>query len=231
MTLEQNIRFLNYWTMFTVVVGVLYLVPPLSPSNLFLLRNLLYFVFIDIFHGLVVPLTMELPQEDKLKEGLPYFYVRPPSMEPRREKFILSPVQQVIKTTLSLNSEREVIEFQTSENIKEEISSKNLSKEDKKDAHQNQAPPLIQSQMSLLMPWSIHPFTGSSQSSLSSHIPPSRLPPSSPPSSSLPPSRSPCLLLRPSHLPPSLPLTSLNLPIQVSTNMQTILYCSRHYRV
>ena len=190
MTLEQNIRFLDYWTLFTVIVGVLFLVPRLSPSILFWLQNLLYFGFIDIFHGLVVPLTMDLPQEDKLQEDLPYFYVRPPNMEPRR------PVRQVMKAELSLNSEH-------------------LSEEYKKEEHQNQVPPLLQSPMSLLMPWSIHPFAGCYQAS-----PPSSLPPSLLPSSHLPPSR----------LPPSLRPTNFNLPIPVSTNRNTILYYSRLHR-
>ena len=102
MTLDQNIRFLDYWTLYTLI-RVLFLVPRLSPSTRFWLQNLLYFGFIDIFHGLVVPLTMSLPHEDKLQEELPYFYVRPPNMEPRR------PVRQVMKAELFLNSEHEGI--------------------------------------------------------------------------------------------------------------------------
>ena len=91
---QQNSHLLNLWAIFTVLVAGLVLMITLdlqpswfSPHHLFWSHKLLYFVFVDIFHALVLPLNMAravpwiISKEDV---GSCSFYVRKPKvLEPR----------------------------------------------------------------------------------------------------------------------------------------------------
>ena len=91
---QQNSHLLNLWAIFTVLVAGLVLMVTLdlqpswfSPHHLFWSHKLLYFVFVDIFHALVLPVNMArvvpwiISKEDV---GSCSFYVRKPkNLEPR----------------------------------------------------------------------------------------------------------------------------------------------------
>ena len=93
MTFHQNSALLNWWTIFTLLVTCLILTATLglqpawfTPFHLFWAYNLLYFVFVDIFHSLAIPLIMarKIPWEHP-RSKICKFYVRKCEvLEPRQ---------------------------------------------------------------------------------------------------------------------------------------------------
>ena len=95
LTFQQNSALLNLWAIFTMAVTCLITMATLgmqpiwfTPSHLFWVHKLLYFVFVDIFHSLVIPLIMartipwECPKDESRESE---FYVRQPGvLEPRQ---------------------------------------------------------------------------------------------------------------------------------------------------
>ena len=84
-------RYLITWNIFNLVVSTLLVLPnmsdelALSPKTVFWLHKLIHFLFVDVFHGLVIPMRMEVPWDSpRVDPGR--FYVRPPKMEPRRQR-------------------------------------------------------------------------------------------------------------------------------------------------
>ena len=94
LTFSQNSSLLNHWTLFTLLMSCIIALPMLgvakvffTPVNMFWLHNLLYFGFIDFFHGILLPLTIISvpvePEKASFKEK--FFYVRTSLvLEPRR---------------------------------------------------------------------------------------------------------------------------------------------------
>ena len=85
-------RYLFSWNLFTFVISTLlalpktYTVPALTPIAMFWAHKLIYFFFIDVFHGIIIPLNMLIPWDIKpSKVGT--FYVRKPQIMPRRPPF------------------------------------------------------------------------------------------------------------------------------------------------
>ena len=84
-------RYLITWNMFNLVVSTLLVLPnmsdelALSPKTVFWLHKLIHFLFVDVFHGIVIPMRMEVPW-DSPRVDPARFYVRPPKMEPRRQR-------------------------------------------------------------------------------------------------------------------------------------------------
>ena len=60
-----------------------YNIPFLTPTKMFWIHKLTYFLFIDVFHGIVVPLNMEVPW-DLGRSSLKDFYVGGHKPAPRR---------------------------------------------------------------------------------------------------------------------------------------------------
>ena len=95
LTFRQNSALFDCWAIFTMLVTCLKTMATLglqptwfTPFHLFLTEKLLYYVFVDIFHSLVIPLIMArtIPWEAPKGEGRDNeFYVRQPDvLEPRR---------------------------------------------------------------------------------------------------------------------------------------------------
>ena len=63
-----------------------YTIPALTPIAMFWVHKLLYFFFIDVFHGIIIPLNMEIPWDITPPE-VGEFYVRKPKITPRRPLF------------------------------------------------------------------------------------------------------------------------------------------------
>ena len=65
--LEENSRFISYWTIFAfldhglLITPMIYKSPTLSPFGIFCIHNLISFFFIDIFHGIIIPMKMIIP--------------------------------------------------------------------------------------------------------------------------------------------------------------------------
>ena len=65
--LEENSRFISYWTIFAFVDHGLLISPminkssTLSPFVIFCVHNAISFFFIDVFHGIVIPMKMIMP--------------------------------------------------------------------------------------------------------------------------------------------------------------------------
>ena len=93
LTFQQNSALLNCWAIFTMAVTCLITTATLglqptwfTPSYLFWVHKLLYFIFVDIFHSLAIPLIMArtIPWE-RPKGETSEFYVRQPEvLEPRQ---------------------------------------------------------------------------------------------------------------------------------------------------
>ena len=85
-------RYLFSWNLFTFVISTLlalpktYTIPALTPIAMFWAHKLLYFFFIDVFHGIIIPLTMVIPWDIKPSK-VGEFYVRKPQITPRRPPF------------------------------------------------------------------------------------------------------------------------------------------------
>ena len=95
LTFRQNSALFDCWAIFTMLVTCLKTMATLglqpiwfTPFHLFLTEKLLYYVFVDIFHSLLIPLIMArtIPWEPPKGEGRDNeFYVRQPDvLEPRR---------------------------------------------------------------------------------------------------------------------------------------------------
>ena len=77
--LEENSRYISYWTIFAFVDHGLLISPmihkssTLDPFAIFCIHNLLSFLFIDVFHGIVIPMKMIIPwrldEKDRVKTG------------------------------------------------------------------------------------------------------------------------------------------------------------------
>ena len=94
LTFKQNSSLLNYWTLFTLLMSCIIALPMagvakalFTPVTMFWLQYLLYFAFFDIFHGIILPLTIiSVPVEpEKTSSEEKSFYVRTTLvLEPRR---------------------------------------------------------------------------------------------------------------------------------------------------
>ena len=91
-TLHSFIRFIRYlisWNVFTIAISTLlalpkmYNIPSLTPTVIFWAHKLTYFFFIDVFHGIILPLNVMIPW-DLARSKVGEFYVRKPTIEPRR---------------------------------------------------------------------------------------------------------------------------------------------------
>ena len=92
--LDENSKFISYWTIFAFVDHGLLISPmihkssPLDPFTIFCIHNLLSFLFIDVFHGTVIPMKMILPwrldQQDVVKTGDTLQKENRGVLEPRR---------------------------------------------------------------------------------------------------------------------------------------------------
>jgi hypothetical protein len=91
-TLKDTSRYITYWTMFSFVHSALLIVPMTSktsymtPEMVFWTTSLLSFAFINIFHGIILPLSMTVPwrKEGGHDEERPFYTRRPSRLEPRR---------------------------------------------------------------------------------------------------------------------------------------------------
>ena len=63
-----------------------YTIPVLTPKAMFWMHRLIYFLFVDVFHGIIMPLIMLIPMDLKASE-VRKFYVRKPEIAPRRPPF------------------------------------------------------------------------------------------------------------------------------------------------
>ena len=86
MDLKENSYYIYLWTMFATLSGLLRIIMiyfPMSPAAWFWIHNTLWFTFIMILHGLVIPMKMVIPWRTSGKtKG---FYVQKPTvLEPRR---------------------------------------------------------------------------------------------------------------------------------------------------
>ena len=85
-------RYLFSWNLFTFVISTLlalpktYTIPALTPIAMFWAHKLLYFFFIDVFHGIIIPLNMLIPWDIKPSK-VGEFYVRKPQITPRRPPY------------------------------------------------------------------------------------------------------------------------------------------------
>ena len=85
MSLGENSRYLSLWNAFCFLDSFILLFLKLSPSAMFWTQNILSFIVLDVFQGLVIPLRMEVPQRTERKEA-GIFYSRPLGvLLPRRE--------------------------------------------------------------------------------------------------------------------------------------------------
>ena len=84
-------RYLISWNVFTIAISTLlalpkmYNIPTLTPTVIFWINKLTFFFFIDIFHGIILPLNMRIPL-DLGRSKVGEFYVRKPDIEPRRSE-------------------------------------------------------------------------------------------------------------------------------------------------
>ena len=85
--LEETSKYLTYWAVYAAVEGTIVITYMttnfLQPSAYFWLHFALGFAFIEVYHGVVIPLRMEVPALPAPR-GLPGFYVRAPLLQPRR---------------------------------------------------------------------------------------------------------------------------------------------------
>ena len=85
-------RYLFSWNLFTFVISTLlalpktFIIPALTPIAMFWAHKLIYFFFIDVFHGIIIPLNMLIPWDIKPSK-VGEFYVRKPQIMPRRPPF------------------------------------------------------------------------------------------------------------------------------------------------
>ena len=87
--LVDNSFYITCWALYACLDGLLLLLamttnsPVFAPENFFFLYNLVTFLFIDIFHGVVIPLRMDLSWN---KEHIPrtFYMHNQSSLEPRR---------------------------------------------------------------------------------------------------------------------------------------------------
>ena len=63
-----------------------YTIPALTPKAMFWMHRLIYFLFVDVFHGIIIPLIMLIPMDLKTSK-VSEFYVRKPEIAPRRAPF------------------------------------------------------------------------------------------------------------------------------------------------
>ena len=67
LTIPYLSRYLITWNIFNLVVSTLLVLPnmsdklALSPKTVFWLHKLIHFLFVDVFHGIVIPMRMEVP--------------------------------------------------------------------------------------------------------------------------------------------------------------------------
>ena len=82
---RQNSSLLNHWTLFTLVMSWIIAIPMVGADKalftMFWLHDLLYFAFIDLFHGVLLPLTIiSVPVEPEKTFSVRTILV----LEPRR---------------------------------------------------------------------------------------------------------------------------------------------------
>jgi hypothetical protein len=90
--LGDTSRYITYWTVFAFIDGTLLFIPMIientytTPDMMFWTTNLLTFAFLDVFHGVILPLSMTVPwREEGGQDKERPFYTRQPSrLEPRR---------------------------------------------------------------------------------------------------------------------------------------------------
>ena len=79
---RQNSSLLNHWTLFTLVMSWIIAIPMVGADKalftMFWLHDLLYFAFIDLFHGILLPLIIiSVPVEpEKTSSEENTYYVR-----------------------------------------------------------------------------------------------------------------------------------------------------------
>ena len=79
------------WSLFTMIwfLMTIYIVNTtvLSPSTIFWMYNIVYFLYIDVFHGLMIPWRMVVPlkknNEISFDQG-PFYILKPPELLPGR---------------------------------------------------------------------------------------------------------------------------------------------------
>ena len=64
--------------------ATLYNIPFLTPTKIFWIHKLTYFFFIDVFHGIVVPLNMKVPWDFARSQSVEFHANAGHSLEPRR---------------------------------------------------------------------------------------------------------------------------------------------------
>ena len=113
-------RYLFPWNLFTFVISTLlalpktYTIPALTPIAMFWAHKLLYFFFIDVFHGIIIPLNMLIPWDIKPSK-VGEFYVRKPQITPRRPPFeesrhqIISVEDEIAAISEELCSESKIL--------------------------------------------------------------------------------------------------------------------------
>ena len=96
LTFGQNSSLLNQWTLFTLLMSCIIALPMLgvakaffTPISMFWIHNLFYFGFIDLFHGVILPLAIiSIPSEPKenSSEKKSFFVRTSLILEPRRPR-------------------------------------------------------------------------------------------------------------------------------------------------
>ena len=93
LTFRQNSALFDCWAIFTMLVTCLKTMATLglqptwfTPFHLFLTEKLLYYVFVDIFHSLVIPLIMArtIPWEPPKGRDTEFYVRQSDVLEPRR---------------------------------------------------------------------------------------------------------------------------------------------------
>ena len=115
LTFGQNSSLLNHWTLFTLLMSCFIALPMLglakdlfTPVAMFWIHNLFYFGFIDLFHGVILPLTViSIPAKPKetSSEKKSFFVRTTLVLEPRRSRASAPVPSKSEPTVLERNSE------------------------------------------------------------------------------------------------------------------------------
>ena len=87
---RETSHYVSRWACYSILEGTVIIVAMTSGSHkvtstmVFWIHNILAFTFIDIYHGLIIPLNMALPTTTVPKEGQKMSTITPLSLEPRR---------------------------------------------------------------------------------------------------------------------------------------------------
>ena len=87
---RETSHYVSRWACYSILEGTVMIVAMTSDSDkltstmVFWIHNVLAFTFIDIFHGLIIPLNMALPLATVPKKGQKFRTTRHSSLEPRR---------------------------------------------------------------------------------------------------------------------------------------------------